>query len=137
MDFGNIYFDTMLQVWIQSLGSCMKEYCSNFNSLGVDGWLLSEVSDDILQSVLGVDKVSARHTIMDQLKALMGQSKKHTAVKCALNSSHGSVQPKIRMPDTEILTMSRDTLSCTLVDIFMHYDQDQSGDLNIHKVQYS
>ena len=55
------------QVWLRSLGSCYHRYCWSFSRLGVDGWLLSALNADVMESVLGVDDKRARAAIMGAL----------------------------------------------------------------------
>ena len=54
-------------MWLRSLGSCYHRYCWSFSRLGVDGWLLSALNTDVMESVLGVDDKRARAAILGAL----------------------------------------------------------------------
>lgn len=52
------------QVWIRSLGSCYNRYCWSFLRLGVDGWLLGDLDEAVMERLLGVDDSRARTALM-------------------------------------------------------------------------
>jgi hypothetical protein len=49
------------------MGAFLSHYSLSFLNLGVDGWLLQDLTDDLLQGVLGIGSAEARRLILEQL----------------------------------------------------------------------
>ncbi|GAX80224.1 hypothetical protein CEUSTIGMA_g7662.t1 [Chlamydomonas eustigma] len=116
-----------VQAWIRSFGGCYDRYCWSFRKLCVDGWLLMDLDDDVMNKVIGVDDKKARTTILTRLKKMLTSSSRL--------ASTGNILPAGGELAVELFTLSPGNRYQVLLDIFLYFDRDNSGDLNMGELK--
>ncbi|KAG1652631.1 hypothetical protein FOA52_006735, partial [Chlamydomonas sp. UWO 241] len=120
-----------LRIWIQCHGASLGRFAAPFSALGVDGYLLTELTDEVLEQRLGVTCPAARAIILDSLRATLRST-------ANLNST-GNVMPTPSVGGAdgsdapELFTLPDAQLDAAWGDVFAYYDNDGRGRLGVAK----